>query len=152
MLMLLDPRPHWAPLCRMLELGELIDDPRFVDNDARMKNGALLIDIIQEKIGTHDWAHWQPIFQQWDAPWELIQSIHEVAADPQVHANEMVFPVAIEGKQITMVAGPVAFDTKTVTVAATGSPQLGAHTEALLAEVGYTKAQISELREQGVVQ
>jgi crotonobetainyl-CoA:carnitine CoA-transferase CaiB-like acyl-CoA transferase len=144
-LMLLDPRPHWGPFCRMLGLPELVDDPRFVDNEARMQHADELIGLIQERIGSKDWADWQP-FAAWDAPWELISTIDDVVQDPQVHANQMILPMTAGERRIRVVAGPTAFDGIPAPDALRPSPALGAHTDALLGELGYAPEAIADLR------
>jgi len=149
-LMLLDPRPHWAPFCRMLGLDELIEDPRYVDNESRMKNADALIEIIQARIGARDWREWQPAFDAWDAPWELIRTIDDVVADPQVHANDMIFSMQLGEQQIRVVAGPTAFDGRPGPASAIPSPSLGQHTDELLAEAGYSADAIAAMRAQDV--
>jgi crotonobetainyl-CoA:carnitine CoA-transferase CaiB-like acyl-CoA transferase len=151
-LMLLDPRPHWVPLCKLLQLEELAGDPRFADHEARMKNADALIEIIQQRIGARTWEQWQPLFDAWDAPWELIRTIDDVARDPQVLANEMVFPMQMGGDRVRVVASPVAFDGRSAPANPVQSPQLGAHTEVLLSELGYSGPAIADLRSRGVAQ
>ena len=152
MLMLLNPQPHWPGLCGMLEREELVDDPRFGDEDARLENAEALIAIIQEAIGARDWSHWEPLFNNWDAPWELIRSIHDLSEDPQVHANDMLLSLDIDGQPVRLVAGPTAFDGRPVSVASRGAPGLGEHTGELLQEVGYSEAAIARMRQDKVAQ
>lgn len=151
-LMLLDPRPHWAPLCRLVGVPELIEDPRFVDHDARTANADALIEILQQRIGARTWAAWKPLFEGWDAPWELIHTVDDLSADPQVIANGMVFPMQVGAEQVRAVAGPIAFDGRAAPEAPQPSPSLGQHTEALLGELGYSAEAIADLRRRGVVQ
>lgn len=151
-LMLLNPQPYWGPLCETLGLPEIIDDPRFVDNPARMANADALIDILQERFGSRDWAEWKPLFDQLDAPWELIKSVLEIADDPQVKANEMVFPLTVGDDTIRVVAGPTGFDGKAPPANPIRSPALGEHSEALLSEIGYSAEAIADLRARGVAE
>ena len=151
-LMLLDPRPHWASFCKLVGLEPLIDDPLYADNVARMKNAAALIAMIQERVGAKDWAAWQPAFDAWDAPWELIRTIEDVCADPQVHANEMIFKLPLRDTSVNVVAGPAAFDGRAAPVVLKGSPEMGEHTDDLLAAAGYSPEQISDLKTRRVVQ
>jgi crotonobetainyl-CoA:carnitine CoA-transferase CaiB-like acyl-CoA transferase len=145
-LMLLDPRPHWPGLCRMLGLDELVEDPRFVDHPARTRNGAALAKLIGEKIAGRDWAEWKPIFDTWDAPWELIHTIHDICADPQVLANNMLFDLTMEdGEKVRVVAGPVTFDGRNTLEVPRPSPGLGADTDELLRSAGYSDEAISAL-------
>jgi crotonobetainyl-CoA:carnitine CoA-transferase CaiB-like acyl-CoA transferase len=152
-LMLLDPRPYWAPLCRMLDLGQALDDPRFASTEERMRHADALIAMLQERIGAHDWSdYWQPRFEAWDAPWELIRSVQELLTDPQVLANEMTFDLQALDGSVRVVAGPTAFDGRTAPAPVCRAPELGQHTDELLRELGYEPASIQALREQRVVQ
>lgn len=151
-LMLLDPRPHWGSFCKLVGLEELIDDPRFADNVARMTNGKELVEAIEQKVVAKDWADWQPAFDAWDAPWELIRTIEDVCADPQVHANEMIFPMKVGETTVNVVAGPAAFDGRARPEVPTGSPGMGEHTDELLLGAGYSAEQLAELKSSGFVQ
>jgi len=151
-LMLLDPRPHWRSFCQLVGLEALVDDPRYADNVARMKNSPALTAQIEERIGTKDWAEWQPAFDAWDAPWELIRTIDDVCADPQVHANEMIFNLNVGETRVRVVAGPAAFDGRAAPAEPQGSPWMGEHTDSLLIEVGYSAEQLSDLKARNVAQ
>jgi crotonobetainyl-CoA:carnitine CoA-transferase CaiB-like acyl-CoA transferase len=151
-LMLLDPRPHWRSFCELVGLEEFIDDPRFADNAVRMKNAEALATLIAERIGAKDWAEWQAAFDAWDAPWELIRTLEEVATDPQVIANEMIFTLLVGDSPVRVVAGPAAFDGRAAPAVPRAAPAMGEHTDALLAESGYTPDALADLRARRVVQ
>lgn len=151
-LMLLDPRPHWPGLCNMLGITELIDDPKFADNAARIANCDALAAIIGEKIGAKDWADWEPVFNAWDAPWELIRTIFDVTVDPQAHANEMIFTMEVNGAPVRLVSGPATFNGQAKPIAFRASPGMGEHTEALLSEIGYSAEALADLKERRIVQ
>lgn len=144
-LMLLDPRPHWRPLCQLLALDALADDPRFAEHEARTANAGELIECIQARIGAHDWSHWAPVFGAWDAPWELIARVEDLAADPQVQANAMIFAMQVRDERISVVAGPAAFDGAAAPAMPQASPGMGEHTAQYLRELGYSAAQIEDL-------
>jgi crotonobetainyl-CoA:carnitine CoA-transferase CaiB-like acyl-CoA transferase len=151
-LMLLDPRPHWRSFCELVGLGELVEDARYADNVARMKNAHDLTVLIEERIASKDWAEWQAAFDAWDAPWELIRTIDDVCADRQVHANEMIFSMVVGDTRVKVVAGPAAFDGRSAPAEPKGSPGMGQHTQALLTQVGYTTDQVADLKARSVAQ
>jgi crotonobetainyl-CoA:carnitine CoA-transferase CaiB-like acyl-CoA transferase len=152
-LMLLDPEPYWPGLCKMLEREELITDPRYIDNTARMKNAQELIALIAERIGRRTWAEWKPIFEAWEAPWELIRTVYDVRNDPQVVANEMIFDVKLpSGETLMLVSGPVAVDGHPIAGEPRRAPQLGQHTEEILGGAGYTAEKIANLKSSRAIQ
>jgi crotonobetainyl-CoA:carnitine CoA-transferase CaiB-like acyl-CoA transferase len=152
-LMLLDPDRYWEPLCRRLGRGDLIEDSRFASADGRVKNGGALIDELQAAIGEHDWDYWRPIFEAWDAPWELVKTIQEVAQDPQAAANGYMFDVEVsDGTKVRLTAGPVGFDGQTAPANPLRAPLLGEHTDEILAELGFTPAEREQLRHQAAIQ
>ena len=152
-LMLLDPQPYWPALCDILGIAELAQDPRFVDNPARMAHAATLTAILSERIVARDWAEWRPIFEAWDAPWELVRTIHEVASDPQALANDMFFDLPMDnGDTIRVVSGPVLFDGKPLAVPPQRAPHLGEHSDELLRSAGLSDDGVARLKAIGAAQ
>ena len=137
----------------IINRAELTLDPRFATSDARVENGAALIGEIQTAIGDYDWAHWQPIFETWDAPWELVKTIHEVADDPQAAANGYLFDVTVEdGTKVRLVSGPVGFDGQSAPQIPTRAPLHGEHTQDLLRHIGIEMDEFERLKREAVIQ
>lgn len=152
-LMLLDPQPYWPTLCKMLGAPEMAEDPRFVDIPARLAHPAELTAALRALFAARDWAEWEPIFEAWDAPWELVRNIHEVANDPEAIANHLYFDIPMgDGNLIRAVTGPVLFDGAAMAVAPHRAPHLGEHTDELLRSAGLDDATIAELKASGVAQ
>jgi crotonobetainyl-CoA:carnitine CoA-transferase CaiB-like acyl-CoA transferase len=149
-LMILNPTPRWRALCEILGIDHIVDDPRFADDDRRNADPEPLIAIFQEAFAKRDFAEWRPLLESIDIPWELISSIDDVVADPQVHANAMVQEMDVGGTPVRIVAGPTAFDGEPIHGVARAAPTLGADTEAMLAEVGYGADAIADLRARAV--
>lgn len=146
-LMFLDPDRYWAALCRNIGREELLGDARFLTSEARAQHGEVLIDEIQATIGSFDWAHWKPVFDAWDSPWELVRTIHEVAEDPQAAANGYMFDVEVsDGTKVKLVSGPVGFDGFSAPADPKRAPHLGEHTDEILRSVGLSDMEIGELK------
>jgi crotonobetainyl-CoA:carnitine CoA-transferase CaiB-like acyl-CoA transferase len=152
-LMFLDPERYWEPLCRKIGRGDLLDDPRFVSIEKRVENGAALTGEIAAAIAGRDWEYWRPIFEAWDAPWELVKTIHELAADQQVAANGYLFEVEVsDGSKVKLAAGPVGFDGRSAPLEARRAPLLGEHTEEVLTGIGLSSEELERLRADVAIQ
>ena len=84
----------------------------------------------------------------WHSP---VNDYASVVEDPQVvHNRSFVTVAGATGTPITLVNHPVMYDGKTPEVRL--PPQaMGAQTDEILAEIGYSAAEIAALEEQGVV-
>ncbi|MCB2080577.1 MAG: CoA transferase [Novosphingobium sp.] len=149
-LMILNPEPRWAALCKVLGLEHIIEDPRFANDDARNAEPDALIELMQNAFSRKDFAEWKPLLESLDIPWELISSIEDVTNDPQVHANHMMQKMPVEGTEIDIVSGPTSFDGEPIVGVPDCAPKLGADTDALLAEVGYGSDAIADMKARAI--
>ncbi|MEL7128763.1 MAG: CaiB/BaiF CoA-transferase family protein [Pseudomonadota bacterium] len=143
----------WQPLCRALELDSYIEDPRFDGAKGRRKHAGELVDLLDEAFARFTKAD---IAKQLDAEqiaWAPVQTLAEVAADPQVMASGAITktPSSDGANSYASPASPVRFPG-----ADDGpkgpSPQPGQHTSEVLEGLGYSSADIDELITSGAVQ
>jgi crotonobetainyl-CoA:carnitine CoA-transferase CaiB-like acyl-CoA transferase len=149
-LMILNPQPRWAAFCKALGIESIENDPRFATTDVRDANGEALIPILQEAFAKRDFAEWLPLLESLDIPWELISSIEDVTNDPQVHANGIMRKMPVGDAEVSIVAGPTMWDGTQFSHEPAAAPVLGAHTAALLAEVGYSADAIADMQARAV--
>jgi crotonobetainyl-CoA:carnitine CoA-transferase CaiB-like acyl-CoA transferase len=149
-LMILNPQPRWSAFCKALGIAHIENDPRFATTEARDAHGEELIAILEETFAERDFAEWKPLLEALDIPWELISSIHDVAEDPQVHANGMMRKMAVGDARISIVAGPAAWDGEQFCAEPVAAPPLGAHTAELLAQIGYGPEAIADMKARAV--
>jgi len=142
---------NWLRLVEVLEIPELAQDPRFVDNAARMQNLPALIKILSEKLIKRNAADWLARLEAVGVPASPVLSIGEMLADPQVIARDMVVEVEHSRLGHTRALGsPVKFS-DTPTRIKRGAPLLGEHTREILAEYGYDNSEIEALAAAGDV-
>jgi formyl-CoA transferase len=141
----LAPNKDWPNFCRALGREDLIDDQRFRTPDLRQANNTILVGIIDEIVATKDMAEWNQLFRRYEITWAPVQTIDEVAHDPQMAANG-VFDEIEPG--LRTVSSPVQIHGihKTKPIAA---PQVGEHTREVLAGLGYSEGEIAGLLQRG---
>jgi crotonobetainyl-CoA:carnitine CoA-transferase CaiB-like acyl-CoA transferase len=142
----------WRMFCPIMGIAEMMDDPRFATNAARVRHRDALIARLQEIFLTKTYEQWEDLLLQHGIPVGAINTIDQVVDHPQVKAREMIVesehPVA--GK-IKMVGVPVKLS-ETPGKVREPAPLLGQHTDQVLHEyLGMDEAEIVALRHAGVV-
>jgi len=141
----------WARLCRALGLEALIDDPLFATGEVRSENRDALNARIEAVTRTGASAHWVETLNAAEVPCGPIYAMDQVFADPQVQHLQMAPKVRHpELGEIALVGQAIKLS-RTPAELATATAGLGEHTDAVLAELGYTADQVAAMRTEGVV-
>ena len=138
---------HWAPLCEVLGRSELAADPRFATDASRAAHAAELRGVLEEIFASRTQAHWRAAFAAFDGSWAPVQTVAELAGDPQVAANEVLRPVVDGAGRV--VRAPFRLD-ETAPPGRRG-PEPGEHTEEILLAAGYDWAGIAAFKDAGAV-
>ncbi|MGF1554111.1 MAG: CaiB/BaiF CoA transferase family protein [Paracoccaceae bacterium] len=147
--------PSTTPVLRRFlgELGleALLDDPRFDTNAKRVERRAELGAMIDERMGADTQANWIARLNRAGVPCGRVQSLAEALDDPQVAAQEMVLDVDHPGHgRVRMTGFPLKLSATPCRLRRP-APDLGADTDAVLAEAGYDAETIAHLRTAGIV-
>ncbi len=147
----LDARRHWPRLCHAIGLPELIDDSRFATPESRTEHAAELAAIIDRRIVQHDMAYWQTTLTAHDLIFGPVPTAEEVAADPQMQAND-VFVEVVDPQHgpMRLVNSPIFVDDAPKRTPA-AAPTVGQHTRDVLSSLGYDEARIAELKRHGAI-
>lgn len=149
-LALLESDKWWAGFAARVGLDHLVEDPRFQDAAARDTNFEACREILTTQFASQSLAHWRELLRDFAGPWEPVQSVLEVAKDPQVLENGMLREVtAPNGANITLVAAPIQFDDEQGRLLP--CPEAGAHTEEILLEMGLTWEEIIAHKDAGAI-
>jgi formyl-CoA transferase len=137
--------------CQAIERPDLLTDQRFATSRARSKNRDLIMEVLMPVTRQKTSADWIKILNDAGVPCGPIYRIDESFADPQVQHLEMAQPVHSGALgDLTILGHPVSHGVKRLPIR-TAAPELGQDNEEVLGSIGYTKAQIADLAERGVV-
>jgi crotonobetainyl-CoA:carnitine CoA-transferase CaiB-like acyl-CoA transferase len=132
---------QWAAFCGLLGLGpEVRDDTRFASNPARVANRGELIPILQDRVSAHPVAHWLPLLRTAEIPCGPINTVPDLLADPHYTARGNL----IQFGDLTTLATPLKLG-GTPPAYRLPPPQLGQHTQQILAELGYEPADVQAI-------
>jgi len=149
-LCMLQAQRYWPGFCRAVGRPELVDDPRFDTDAHRQANISECVAAIDEVFATRTLKEWQEILATQPGQWDTVQNPGDVHLDHQVIANQFMQEVDYEdGRKLKMVSVPVLFDRQALK--ARPAPEFGAHSDSILADLGYSEDEIIDLKVAGVV-
>ncbi len=140
----------WQKFCGAMEMP-IAADPRFATNAARVANRRALVEALNPVFARRTTDEWVTRLLAAGVPAGPIYRMSEVMRDPQVLHREMV--VELEhprAGRITVNGTPVKL-TETPGGIRTPPPVLGEHTGDVLRELGLAEAELTGLRNDGVI-
>jgi CoA:oxalate CoA-transferase len=145
-------KEKWPLLCSALDLIDLIDDPRFDDGWVRSQQWSILEPILSEAIIKKTTQEWLTELEALGIPCGPVNTIDQVAQDPQVQHRGMIKEVPHPRLgTVKMVDTPVRLS-RTPGGAERPSPDLGEHTAQVLRDMlGLDEKEIAVLREEGAI-
>ncbi len=130
----------------MIGLEEIVSDPRFKSNSARLANRDVLHQMIEDKLQSENCVTWEERLLASGVPCSRLQSVDEVVKDPQVMALGLIrdFPHP-DIPDYRLVDHPVSYN-GTRAFRTDPAPELGAHTESVLRSLGFDDVAIQAAR------
>jgi crotonobetainyl-CoA:carnitine CoA-transferase CaiB-like acyl-CoA transferase len=149
---------QWAIFCEAFGLAEHKADPRLVTNNQRVQAREWLMPLLREHLARHSAQEIGKIFEANGLPFAPITKPQDLFDDPHLNATgglanvtlpadasgagreietrTALLPLTLSGERLQLRSAP---------------PSIGQHTDALLQDLGYSQAEISSLREAGVI-
>ena len=141
----------WLSFCQHVGREGLAADPRFATNADRIANYEALLPIVREIIRGKTCNEWLTELRAAGVPCGRINTVAEALSDPHVIERGMI--VELEHPALGLVkslATPVHL-ADTPLVYHRHPPRLGEHSDEVAAELGYSPAEVAELRAGGVL-
>lgn len=142
---------QWENLCDVLGLAELKTDERFAKRDTRKANRKALTPLIEAKLVEKPTSHWVAALNAKGIPSGDILSLQDALAQPQVAHRGTIQTIDEPGIGALRLFNLTAKFSETPGSLDSPPPRLSAHTAEILGQLGYTEAQIAELREKKVI-
>jgi crotonobetainyl-CoA:carnitine CoA-transferase CaiB-like acyl-CoA transferase len=142
---------QFASLAAVLGHPEWAQDPRFRLNRDRIGNRALLVGLIGGLLGAKPAEHWLAAIEAAGVPVGPVNDLAQTFADPQIAARGLLVEVdhPVAGR-IPTLAQPMKFSASPPEYKL-APPLLGQHSGDVLADAGFTAAEIAALEAAGVL-
>jgi crotonobetainyl-CoA:carnitine CoA-transferase CaiB-like acyl-CoA transferase len=142
----------WRALCAALQMPALADDPRFATPALRLANDVALYAIVRPALAAEPWAVWSKRLTEARLMHERLNSYAEFLDQPHVRETGLIQWLTQAGlnRPVPVPALPGMLHQLDGTARAT-APVTGQDTTSILAEYGYSAAEIEALLAQGTV-
>lgn len=129
---------------RLVGREDLLSDPRCADDLTRADNAELINDVMRAWCSLRTRAQALEELEKARIPAGPVNELDETIADPQVVARGLLEPHDAPDKSKSLpLAAPPAQLSATPAEVRHGAPALGQHTDEILAELGFTAAEVA---------
>ena len=142
---------HFQGLCRALECETLLERAGMRNIGERVADFDTWLDAIEQEIGKWTTEEFLARCNSHGVPFGKVNTVREFVEDPQVKHNRTIFDVKHpEAGSMRYVRYPGHLS-ETPACLHRHPPRLGEHSEEILAEAGYSSADIAQLRDKQII-
>jgi crotonobetainyl-CoA:carnitine CoA-transferase CaiB-like acyl-CoA transferase len=146
---------QWKSFCEAFELTEFANDASLDTNNARVEHKERILPVIKETFRQYTKQQLMDKLEKTGLPFAPITRPEELFDDPHLAASGGLLPLTVTdgeraGDQTKLPALPLEMDGRRFGVHH-DVPRAGQHTREILAEAGYSQADIEQMLEQGVI-
>jgi crotonobetainyl-CoA:carnitine CoA-transferase CaiB-like acyl-CoA transferase len=142
---------QWPRMCGALGFADLATDPRFATNGDRVERRTVLRPILAARFAERSTADWLAALDAAEVPCGPINDIVAAFGSPEAVALGMTVEQEHPAWGVIRQVGIPFQLSGTPASIRTPPPTLGEDTDAILAELGYTTAEVRDLRDRTVV-
>jgi len=139
----------WVELCRRIDRPEWTDDARFRRFPDRLQHRALLTELIDEALQARTTGEWLAHFAG-AVPAAPIYDVTQALENPWVKHSARVESIPVDGgPALRLLTNPLRGEG--LPLEGRAAPALGADTEAVLREAGFSPEEVKQLKAAGVI-
>ena len=142
---------QWRSFCMAIDQPDLIDHPDFATMELRFKHRPQMRELLEPIFMARPSAYWLRLLQEFHVPVGPIHKMDEMFDDPQVRhvgiAQKVHHPVRGD---IELIGQPVTLSRTPATIVS-AIPEKGGQTSEVLAQFGFSDAEIAALKATGAV-
>jgi crotonobetainyl-CoA:carnitine CoA-transferase CaiB-like acyl-CoA transferase len=141
---------YWPEFCVLVDKVDWLVDDRFTDSEARARNAAACIAMLDELVAERTLDEWCTLLAQQTGQWDVLRSPGELQYDEQARANGYVQRIEHgDGGKVVLVPAPAQFDQEAAILGK--APRHGADTDSVLGTLGVDGETLARLRADGVI-
>jgi crotonobetainyl-CoA:carnitine CoA-transferase CaiB-like acyl-CoA transferase len=141
---------YWSAMCKAIGRPDLASDPRFTDHASLLANSTEAAAILRASFAQHTLEEWREKLADFTGQWAVVQDSLEAATDPQAAANGYVQECrTADGTVFGLAAAPVQYDDQPATPRR--APAFNEHGDQILADLGFDRDAIADLKIRGVI-
>jgi crotonobetainyl-CoA:carnitine CoA-transferase CaiB-like acyl-CoA transferase len=141
---------QWKRFCARFERHDLIDDPTLATNELRTQRRDYILPIVAEIVARHTLAEMLAIAEAVGIAFAPVARPKDLTDDPHLNAGHMVEIEFPNGKLARMPGLPLEMGEHQFAVRRQ-APKAAEHTREVLAEAGYSAAEIEALARSGAL-
>jgi len=142
---------QWRSFCRMIGRPEMMEhDPRLKSIAVRTEHIDALYAMVADILKTRTTAEWLALFDAADIPAVRLHSLESLPQDPHLQAVELIAETEHPSEGLIREVRPAAKWSESPVAIHRPAPRLGEHSAEILAEAGYSEAEIADLHAAGV--
>ena len=142
---------QWGIFCNAFGFADLQADARLTTNNDRVRARAWLIPLLRERLADRTKDELAAVFEQHGLPFAPITDPQHLFADPHLQQTGGLAPMTLpDGRQTQVPLLPLKLGGERLGLRR-DPPKLDEHGTELLRSLGYSEAEIADLRAQGIL-